>query len=102
MDYSAPAQYAYFQQGPSGLAPALDPATGGQDSGALATFSGWLSGLGFPLATGSAAVNANNSQVDTTLHWKLSGTIILALVVIFGLTAMKFRFVTSANLGVGG
>lgn len=45
---------------------------------------------------------SNNNTVDTTLHWKLSGTILLALLVIFGLTAMKFRFVTSANLGIGG
>lgn len=47
-------------------------------------------------------MSSANNGVDTTLHWKLSGAIILALVVIFGLTAMKFRFVTSANIGLGG
>lgn len=44
---------------------------------------------------------ANNTAVDTTLHWKVSGTIILALVIIFGLQAMGFRFVTSASVGIG-
>lgn len=108
LDLAAPPQYAYYQSGvnPAGPVPgqALQPATGGTDSGAYATFSGFLSRLGFgpaPLASGGVQVNANNNQVDTTLHWKLSGTIILALLVIFGVTAMGFRFVSSANLSLG-
>lgn len=44
---------------------------------------------------------ANQSGLDTTLHWKVSGGIILALVIIFGLQAMGFRFVTSANVSIG-
>ena len=44
---------------------------------------------------------ANNSAVDTTLHWKVSGTILVALVIIFGLQVMGFRFVTSANATIG-
>jgi len=53
--------------------------------------------------TASQMMNAaaNNTSVDTTLHWKVSGTIILALILIFGLQAMGFRFVTSASIGVG-
>lgn len=49
------------------------------------------------------AVNpqANNNSVDTTLHWKVSGTIVVALIIIFGLQAMGFRFVTSANVSLG-
>lgn len=44
---------------------------------------------------------ANNNSVDTTLHWKVSGTIVVALIIIFGLQAMGFRFVTSANVSLG-
>lgn len=101
LDYAAPPQYAYFQQGPSGEAQALDPSSGGQDTGALAGFTGFLQRLGFTAASGGGAVNSNNSQVDTTLHWKISGTIILALIVIFGAQAMGFRFVSSASIGLG-
>lgn len=38
---------------------------------------------------------------DTTLHLKLAGAIILALVVVFGLQMMGFRFVVAANSSVG-
>lgn len=51
---------------------------------------------------GVVGVNtAGSNAVDTTLHWKVSGTIILALIIIFGIKAMGFRFVTSANASIG-
>ena len=44
---------------------------------------------------------SNNHSVDTTLTWKMAGTIVIALVVIFGMKASGFRFVTSASVGIG-
>jgi hypothetical protein len=38
---------------------------------------------------------------DNTLHYKLAGTIIMALVVVYVLQATGFRFVVSASTGVG-
>ena len=60
--------------------------------------------FGFAISGGQGpAVNpqAQQSSFDTTLHWKVSGTIILALVVIFGLQFMGFRFVVAANTSFG-
>lgn len=60
--------------------------------------------LGSPVAEAQqavASVNQQGSVFDTTVHMKVAGTIILGLVVIFGLQAMGFRFVTSASVGLG-
>jgi hypothetical protein len=46
-------------------------------------------------------VSSNNTSFDTTLHWKLGGTIIFALLVIVVLERMGFRFVTGANVSAG-
>jgi len=35
------------------------------------------------------------------LHWKLAGTIILALVTVFVLESLGFRFVVAGNVGFG-
>jgi len=37
--------------------------------------------------------------VDNTLHWKVAGTIIMALVTVFVLQALGFRFVVAAGVG---
>lgn len=45
-------------------------------------------------------VNNQASQTfDTTLHWKLAGTVIGALVLVFVLQHLGFRFVVAAGLG---
>lgn len=60
--------------------------------------------LGAPVA-GGGEVNvggqSNPSGFDTTLHWKVGGGVILALIIIFGFQAMGFRFVVAANTSVG-
>jgi len=45
-------------------------------------------------------VNYGQTQnYDTTLHWKVAGTIIMALVTVFVLQALGFRFVVAAGVG---
>jgi hypothetical protein len=39
--------------------------------------------------------------VDTTLHYKVAGTIIMALVVVFVLQQSGFRFVVAASSSAG-
>lgn len=49
---------------------------------------------------GSPAVNnGTNQNYDTMLHWKLAGTIVLALVTVFVLQQLGFRFVVAAGVG---
>lgn len=47
------------------------------------------------------AVNsqASSSNTDTMLHWKIAGTIIGALALVFVLQQLGFRFVVSAGVG---
>lgn len=82
LDTWAPPQWFYHES--TNTPP--EPATSGQDSGVFQNLM-------------SAA--SNSTGFDTTVHWKVGGTIILALVIIFGLQAMGFRFVTSANVALG-
>jgi hypothetical protein len=56
-----------------------------------------------PLAQLGAAVGGDLlNNYDATLHYKLAGTIILALLVVFGLQWSGFRFVGAVNVGFGG
>lgn len=48
---------------------------------------------------GAATVNGTTNNYDSILHYKVAGTIILALVVVFGLQALGFRFVVAAGVG---
>lgn len=79
LDTWAPAQYVYGSSGGSG------PMRSTDDN------------------TGTAAVNttATDQTYDATITYKIAGTIILALVVIFVLQGSGFRFVGSAQVGVG-
>lgn len=50
--------------------------------------------------TGDTQVNSSTQQTyDDTLHYKLAGTIVLALVMVFVLQQLGFRFVVSAGVG---
>lgn len=52
--------------------------------------------------TGSAQVASNQSQTyDGTIAYKMAGTVISALVLVFILQRLGFRFVVSASTGVG-
>lgn len=44
-------------------------------------------------------MNANNDTYDHTIHMKLAGTIIAALLVVFLFQKLGFRFVVSAGIG---
>lgn len=44
---------------------------------------------------------ASSQTFDPTLHWKIGGTVILALVTVFVLQMMGFRFVGAASVGFG-
>jgi hypothetical protein len=88
LDQFAPAQWAPFV-GPFGASTVYDPATG-PGPGPAPTPPGHV-----------MSPHANNTEIDTTLHWKLGGTIILALILIFALERMGFRFVSSANVSAG-
>lgn len=49
---------------------------------------------------GGVAVNTQQSNtVDTMLHWKLGGTVILALALVFVLQQLGFRFVVAGGVG---
>jgi hypothetical protein len=43
----------------------------------------------------------NGTTYDGTLHYKLAGTIVLALLIVFGLQLAGFRFVGAVNVGFG-
>jgi hypothetical protein len=47
-------------------------------------------------------MNGNGTTFDGTLHYKLASTIVLALVIVFGLQLAGFRFVGAVNVGLGG
>ena len=49
---------------------------------------------------GGLGVN-NGTTYDGTLHYKLAGTIVLALLIVFGLQLAGFRFVGAVNVGFG-
>lgn len=82
LDTWAPAQYVYGTTG--GQGPVRSPDVGPL-SGALAMNSG----------------QTDQTTYDATLAYKLAGTIVLALVVIFVLQGSGFRFVGAASVGVG-
>ena len=44
---------------------------------------------------------SNNTSMDTTLHFKLAATILLALAAIIILERMGFRFVSGVNVSAG-
>lgn len=46
-------------------------------------------------------MNNSNSNYDSTVSWKIAGTIILALIVVFVLQQLGFRFVVGANVTTG-
>jgi hypothetical protein len=48
--------------------------------------------------TGGGQVNGQQTY-DQMLHWKLAGTIILALATVFVLQQLGFRFVVAAGVG---
>lgn len=73
LDTWAPAQYVFGSSG--GAGPARSPQRDDQ-------------------------MNGSASQTyDQALHWKLAGTIILALVTVFVLQQLGFRFVVAAGIG---
>lgn len=74
LDTWAPAQYVFGSAGASGPVRSPDPTDGG------------------------GAVN-NQQTYDTTLHWKVAGTIIIALATVFVLQQLGFRFVVAAGVG---
>jgi hypothetical protein len=54
-----------------------------------------------PVTATLGALGMNGSTYDGTLHYKLAGTIVLALLVVFGLQLAGFRFVGAVNVGFG-
>jgi hypothetical protein len=79
LDTWAPAQYVYGGSGGSG--PVRSPDT--------------------PIVAAAVNTTATDQTYDATITYKLAGTIILALVVIFVLQGSGFRFVGSAQVGIG-
>lgn len=73
LDTWAPAQYVYG--GTGGAGPARSP--------------------------GGTAVNSTQATTsyDSLLHYKLAGTVILALLMVFVLQKLGFRFVIGAGIG---
>lgn len=49
--------------------------------------------------TDTSTMNSTSQSYDTTLHWKLAGTIVGALVIVFALQALGFKFVVAGSLG---
>jgi hypothetical protein len=85
IDTWAPPQYVYGGSG--GAGPVRSPDT----------LAGAILGSG-----GGDVVNSGDQTTyDATLTYKLAGTIILALVVIFVLQGSGFRFVGAAQVGFG-
>lgn len=82
IDTWAPVQYVFGGSGGSG--PVRSP-----DNPLIAA-----------VATGGGAVNTQDtSTYDTSLTYKIAGTIILSLVLIFVLQASGFRFVGAVGVG---
>jgi hypothetical protein len=56
-----------------------------------------------PTTSWNDGMNAvsNNTSMDTTLHFKLAATILLALAAIIILERMGFRFVSGVNVSAG-
>ena len=71
LDTWAPAQYVYGSAGASG--PVRSP------------------------GDGTVTVNQTQTSFDTTLNVKIAGTVILALIGVFVLQAMGFRFVVAVG-----
>ena len=80
IDTWAPAQYVYGSSGGQGPTRSPDDPTA---------------------AVAAVNTSADSSTYDTNLAYKLAGTIVLALVVIFVLQGSGFRFVGSAQVGLG-
>ena len=78
IDTWAPAQYVAGSSGGQGPARSPDPIT--------ATLG---------------VLGMNGTSYDGTLHYKLAGTIVLALLIVFGLQLAGFRFVGAVNVGFG-
>jgi len=51
---------------------------------------------------GDVLMGNGATTYDGTLHYKLAGTIILGLIIVFGLQLAGFRFVGAVNVGFGG
>jgi hypothetical protein len=81
IDVWAPAQFVYGGSGGSG--PVRSP-----DNPVVAA-----------VASGGGAVNSGDSTFDPNLTYKIAGTIILSLVLIFVLQASGFRFVGAVGVG---
>jgi hypothetical protein len=78
MDTWAPPQFTFGTTGAGG--PVRSPDTGA--------------------TTGGAGMNNQGSSTwDGILHYKIAGTIVLALVLVFALQALGFRFVVAAGVG---
>lgn len=73
------------------------------DTWAPAQFVYGTGGASGPLVSPDSTMNTstqtNGSTYDTMLHWKLAGTIILALATVFVLQQLGFRFVVAAGVG---
>lgn len=69
------------------------------DTWAPAQYVFGSSGGGGPSRSPEAAMTATDQTYDTQLHWKLAGTIVLALVAVFVLQQLGFRFVVAAGVG---
>jgi hypothetical protein len=78
LDTWAPAQYVYGGSG--GPGPVRSPDNGGQVNPTTST---------------------DQMTYDGTITYKIAGTIVLALVVIFVLQGSGFRFVGAAQVGIG-
>ena len=80
LDTWAPPQYVYGSSGAAGPVRSPEPILAPSDGGGV--------------------VN-DSTTYDANLTYKLAGTIILALVVIFVLQGSGFRFVGAAQVGIG-
>jgi len=49
--------------------------------------------------SGGTAMNAQGNTVDTTINYKIGGTVIGALLLVFALHYLGFRFVVGAGVG---
>jgi hypothetical protein len=62
-------------------------------------FFGQSGGSGAVRSPGGDDMNGQNQTYDSTLHYKLAGTIIGALLLVFVLQQLGFRFVVAAGVG---